>query len=297
MTDAAGRLVLAATPIGNVADASPRLRAELAAADIVAAEDTRRLHRLTGALGVAVAGRVLSYFDANEVGRTPELIAAARGGAHVLALTDAGTPSISDPGYRLVAAAAEAGVPVSVLPGPSAVTTALVISGLPCDRWCFEGFLPRRAAERRRRLAALATEARTLVFFEAPHRVPATLADLASAFGADRPAALCRELTKTYEEVRRGPLGELADEAAAGVRGEVTLVVAGAPAGAATAEPAELAAAVAAREAAGTPRKGAIAEVAAVRGIPKRVVYDAVVAAKAPSPAANAPPGKRLPAP
>ncbi|MEP6463967.1 MAG: 16S rRNA (cytidine(1402)-2'-O)-methyltransferase [Frankiaceae bacterium] len=281
MTDAAGRLVIAATPIGNVADASPRLAAELASADIVAAEDTRRMRRLAGALGVQVAGRVVSYYDANESVRTGELLSAALGGARVLLVTDAGSPSVSDPGYRLVTAAIEAGVPVSMLPGPSAVTTALVISGLPCDRWCFEGFLPRRGGERRTRLATLADEPRTLVFFEAPHRLAAALVDLAGAFGADRRAAVCRELTKTYEEVRRGPLGELAEWASGGVRGEVTLVVAGASTEAAgSVEPADLAAAVAAREAAGTARTAAIAEVATASGMPKRSVYEAVVAAK-----------------
>jgi 16S rRNA (cytidine1402-2'-O)-methyltransferase len=296
VTDTAGRLVIAATPIGNVADASPRLSAELASADVVAAEDTRRLRRLAGALGVHVCGRVVSYYDANEAGRTAELIDAVLGGAHVLLVTDAGTPSVSDPGYRLVTAAIEAGVPINVLPGPSAVTAALVVSGLPCDRWCFEGFLPRRAGERRSRLAELAAEPRTLVFFEAPHRLAAALADLAAAFGVDRPAAVCRELTKTYEELRRGPLGELADWAAQGVRGEVTLVVGGAPRRIARpVAPAELAGAVAAREAAGTRRKAALAEVAAGYGVPKRMVYDAVIAAKAG--AAIAPAGKPLRAP
>lgn len=297
---ATGALVIAATPIGNVADASPRLAAELATADIVAAEDTRRLRRLAAAMGVTTSGRVLSYYDANEVGRTAELIASASAGARVLLVTDAGTPSVSDPGYRLVTAAIEAGLPIRVLPGPSAVTASLAISGLPCDRWCFEGFLPRRGGERRARLAALAEETRTMVLFEAPHRLPAALADLVAAFGADRPAAVCRELTKTYEEVRRGPLRELAEWATGGVRGEVTLVVAGATSRIAEpAEPAKLAGAVVEREAAGLPRKEAIAAVATSSGVPKRVVFDAVVAAKS-APARSAPtsaPGKRLHAP
>jgi 16S rRNA (cytidine1402-2'-O)-methyltransferase len=203
----------------------------------------------------------------------------------VLVITDAGMPSVSDPGYRLVAAAVAAGLDVTALPGPSAVTTALAVSGLPVDRFCFEGFLPRKAGERRRALGALAAESRTMVFFEAPHRLAAAVRDLAAAFGADRQAAVCRELTKTYEEVRRGGLGELADWAAGEVRGEITLVVAGAEADASDrAEPEALAAAVAEAEQAGASRKDAIAAVARVHGRPKREVFDAVVAAKRDSP-------------
>jgi 16S rRNA (cytidine1402-2'-O)-methyltransferase len=195
-------------------------------------------------------------------------------------VTDAGMPSVSDPGYRLVAAAIEAGLAVTALPGPSAVTTALAVSGLPVERFCFEGFLPRRAGERQRLLGALSAEPRTLVFFEAPHRLAQSLADLAAAFGAHRPAAVCRELTKTYEQVRRGGLSELAEWAREPVRGEITLVVAGAPAPAAGAEPDDLVEQVAVREAAGQPRKEAIGEVARTAGVPKRAVFDAVVAAK-----------------
>ena len=273
-------LVLAGAPLGNVGDASPRLRAALADADVVAAEDTRRLRRLVGDLDVTLSGRVVSYFEGNEQGRTPELLAALRDGRRVLLITDGGMPSVSDPGFRLVAAAVAAGVAVTVVPGPSAVTTALAVSGLPSDRFVFEGFLPRKGGERRARLGQLAGDRRTTVFFEAPHRLAATLTDLAAAFGADRPAAVCRELTKTYEEVRRGPLGDLAAWAAAGVKGEVTLVVEGrtAPAEAPTA--AALAREVALREEGGEPRKEAIAEVARERGVPKREVFDAVVAAK-----------------
>jgi len=277
---AAGRVILAAAPLGDVRDASARLRTALASTPIIAAEDTRRVRRLCADLGVTPSGRIVSFFDANESSRVPSLLDALRDGEDVLVVTDAGMPSVSDPGYRLVVAAVDAGVPVTVLPGPSAVTSALAVSGLPVDRFCFEGFLPRRAGERRRALAALAGEARTLVFFEAPHRLAATLSDLAATFGADRPAAVCRELTKTYEEVRRGPLGALAHWADDGVRGEITLVVGGAPAGASEAGPAELAAAVAEREAAGETRKDAIAAVAVAHGRPKREVFDAVVAAK-----------------
>jgi len=273
-------VVLAATPLGDVADASARLGAALASAPVIAAEDTRRVRRLCADLGVTPSGRIVSFFDANESSRVPSLLDALREGEDVLVVTDAGMPSVSDPGYRLVIAAVDADLPVTVLPGPSAVTAALAVSGLPVDRFCFEGFLPRRPGERRRALAALAGERRTLVFFEAPHRLAAALSDLAAAFGADRAAVVCRELTKTYEEVRRGPLAELATWAEEGVRGEITLVVGGAPAVASTAGPAELAAAVAEREAAGQPRKEAIAEVAVSHGRPKREVFDAVVAAK-----------------
>ena len=276
MTSDTGRLVLCGAPIGNVADASPRLAETLAGADVVAAEDTRRLLRLARELGIRVR-RTVSYHDANETSRTPELLAAIRAGETVALVTDAGMPGVSDPGFRLVAAAAAEGLPVTVVPGPSAVTAAIALSGLPSDRWCTEGFLPRRPGERRTRLAELAAERRTLVFFEAPHRVGATLAALAEVFGPERLAVACRELTKTYEEVRRGPLGELAGWAAGEVRGELTLVVAGAPDVAPGAAPADLAREVADREAAGTPRKEAIAETAKERGVPKRVVYDAVV--------------------
>ncbi|CAM5534169.1 Ribosomal RNA small subunit methyltransferase I OS=Streptomyces tendae OX=1932 GN=rsmI PE=3 SV=1 [Streptomyces tendae] len=276
-----GTLVLAGTPIGDVQDAPPRLAAELAGADVVAAEDTRRLRRLTQALGVTPAGRVVSYFEGNESARTPELVEELAGGARVLLVTDAGMPSVSDPGYRLVAAAVERGVRVTAVPGPSAVLTALALSGLPVDRFCFEGFLPRKAGERLTRLREVAEERRTLVYFEAPHRLDDTLAAMAEVFGADRRAAVCRELTKTYEEVRRGGLGELAAWAAEGVRGEITVVVEGAPdkgPGEIGAE--ELVRRVRVREEAGERRKEAIAAVAAQAGVPKREVFDAVVAAK-----------------
>lgn len=274
-----GLVVLLGAPLGNPADASTRLRDELGAADVVAAEDTRRLARLARDLGITIPGRVVSYFEGNEDRRTPELVAAAREGARVVLVTDGGMPSVSDPGFRLVRAAIEAGVRVTAAPGPSAVTTAVALSGLASDRFCFEGFLPRKPGERRARLTALAAEERTLVFFEAPHRLDDTLRDAAAAFGPDRSAAVCRELTKTYEEVRRDPLGVLAEWAAAApVRGEITLVVAGAPPVAAVAPTtAALAAAVAEAETAGTARKEAIADVARRHGIPKRDVYNAVL--------------------
>jgi 16S rRNA (cytidine1402-2'-O)-methyltransferase len=273
-------VLLAATPLGRPDDASARLRDALATAAVIAAEDTRRLHRLCADLGVRPSGRVVSFFDANAAGRVPQLREALRDGQDVLVVTDAGMPSVSDPGYRLVAAAVAAGLPVTSLPGPSAVTTALAVSGLPVDRFCFEGFLPRKGGDRRRVLAGLANERRTLVFFEAPHRLAAALADLVTEFGPDRPAAVCRELTKTHEEIRRAPLGELAEWAAGEVRGEITLVVAGADESIDAPDATDLAAEVAIREAAGQPRKEAIAEVARGRDVPKRTVFDAVVAAK-----------------
>lgn len=275
--DGGGVLVLAATPIGRVADAPPRLADELATADVVAAEDTRRLKRLTSDLGVTVTGRVVSYFEGNEQQRTPALLEALQAGQRVLLVTDAGMPSVSDPGYRLVAAAVAADVHVTAVPGPSAVLTALAVSGLPVDRFCFEGFLPRKAGERARRLAALATEQRTMVFFEAPHRTAATLAAMAEAWGDDRPGAVCRELTKTHEEVRRGGLAELAAWADDGVRGEVTLVVQGAEeVRLVSTDESDLRAAVAEREDRGMSRKDAIVEVARLAGVPKREVYNLV---------------------
>jgi 16S rRNA (cytidine1402-2'-O)-methyltransferase len=275
--------MLAGAPLGDARDASSRLAEALGTAGLVAAEDTRRLRRLAADLGVRVPGRVVSYYDATEAARTPQLIEALQGGTDVLLITDAGMPTVSDPGYRLVTAAAAAGIRVTALPGPSAVTTALALSGLPSDRFCFEGFLPRKPGDRRRALAALRDERRTVVFFETPHRLAAALADAAELLGADRPAAVCREMTKTYEEVRRGTLADLADWAAGEVRGELTVVVAGAPAGRPAGVEVDgpaLAAEVARREAAGADRKAAVAAVARAAGVPKRAVYDAVVAGR-----------------
>lgn len=276
-TLATGILVLAGTPIGRVEDAPPRLAHELATADVIAAEDTRRLRRLCTEIDVTPAGRVVSYFEGNEAARTPALVEALLAGERVLLVTDAGMPSVSDPGYRLVAAAVAEGVRVTSVPGPSAVLTALAVSGLPVDRFCFEGFLPRKAGERGRRLAGLAAEQRTMVFFEAPHRTEAALRAMAEAFGGQRAAAVCRELTKTHEEVRRGPLEELVAWAGDGVRGEVTIVVTGAEAVAEVGDdPAQWRALVAELEADGLRRKEAILEVARRAGVPKREVYDAV---------------------
>jgi 16S rRNA (cytidine1402-2'-O)-methyltransferase len=273
-----GLVVLAATPIGDVDDASPRLLTALRSADIIAAEDTRRLRRLLQRLGLETAARVVSYFEGNEVARTAELLTELSAGQRVVVVTDAGMPSVSDPGYRLVVAAVAGGFRVTALPGPSAVLMALTVSGLPVDKFCFEGFLPRKAGERGRRLALLASEPRTMVFFEAPHRTEDTLRAMAQSWGDERPAAVCRELTKTYEEVRRGPLAELASWAAGGVLGEITLVVAGAPA-----TQGDLQSAVGDVEALvadGMQLKPAVAEVAGQLGLAKNALYAAVLNAR-----------------
>lgn len=273
-------LVLAATPIGDPRDASARLAAVLADADVIAAEDTRRTRRLLAALAVTPRGTLRSYHEHNEAAVTAELVEEMVAGRTVALVTDAGMPSVSDPGYRLVAAAVAAGVPVTCVPGPSAVLMALAVSGLPVDRFCFEGFLPRKAGERAAALADLADERRTMVFFEAPHRLAAMLSALADAFGEQRPAAVCRELTKTYEEVRRGPLGELAQWAEAGVKGEITVVVAGA---APAAVPLPVAvAAVRERVAAGERLKEAAADVALATGLSRKDLYNAALRPAAP---------------
>ncbi len=272
--------MLAATPIGDVEDASLRLRRLLAEADVVAAEDTRRLRGLASRMGVVIGGRVVSYHEHNEAERAGDLLEVVAGGGTVLVVTDAGMPAVSDPGFRVVEAAVTAGLPVTAAPGPSAVLTALALSGLPTDRFCFEGFPPRKPGERARALAGLATERRTLIFFEAPHRLADTLAAMSEAFGADRPAAVCRELTKTYEEVRRGPLGDLLAWALAGdVRGEIAIVVGG-DVGRAAVSTADLVAEVLARADAGERLKDAVSEVAEAAQVPKRDLYAAALAAR-----------------
>lgn len=268
--------MLAATPLGDVRDASARLVDALGTAEVIAAEDTRRLRSLAAALDVTPSGRVVSFYDQVETARLPGLLEALRDGRTVLLVTDAGMPSVSDPGYRLVAACVAEDIVVTCLPGPSAVTTALAVSGLPSDRFCFDGFPPRKQGERQRWFAALLDEPRTCVFFESPHRLADTLADAARVLGPDRRAAVCRELTKTYEEVRRGGLGELAEWAAEGVRGEITVVLA--PAEAREAPPMEdLVAEVRQRVAAGERTKTAAAEVAEAAGVSKKALYDAVI--------------------
>ncbi|MBA3488229.1 MAG: 16S rRNA (cytidine(1402)-2'-O)-methyltransferase [Longispora sp.] len=270
-----GQLILVGAPLGNVGDASARLSEVLSAADVIAAEDTRRLLRLAQDLGIELKGKIISYFEGNEEKRTPELTQILLDGASVALVTDGGMPSVSDPGYRLVRAALDAGIPVTVAPGPSAVTTALALSGLPCDRFFFEGFLPRKPSERRAVANKLATEERTLVFFESPHRIASGLVDLAGAFGEDRQAAVCRELTKTYEEVRRGPLGELATWAEeSSPRGEITIVVAGFTGSRERPTDDQLRAEVAERVAEGMSRRDAAADVASEYGLSRREVYN-----------------------
>jgi len=223
-----GRLLLGATPLGQPSDASLRLVAALSSADVVAAEDTRRVRTLAKALDVVIGGKIVSFFDHVETARVPALVDQISAGATVLVVSDAGMPLISDPGHRLVAACLDAGLPVQCLPGPSAVTTALAVSGLPSERFCFEGFAPRKQVARRTWLASLAGEQRTAVFFESPRRLPDCLRDAVAQLGPDRRAAVCRELTKVHEEVVRGSLDELAAWAADGVLGEITVVLAGA---------------------------------------------------------------------
>lgn len=271
-----GRVILAGTPIGDKDSASPALRRAIEGAALVAAEDTRRFHDLLRRLGISTSARIVSYFEGNESERTPELVEALQSGTDVLVVTDAGMPLVSDPGYRLVQAALAVGVPVTAVPGPSAVLTALAVSGLATDRFCFEGFLPRKEGPRRRRLEELAHEPRTMVFFEAPHRLAEFLDDAAGVLGADRAGAVCRELTKTYEEVVRLPLGELTDWAREHARGEITVVIAGAPDdGAEDVDPLEL---VRVRIGQGEKLSAAVAEVAAATGTNRKQLYAAALA-------------------
>src|SRR5829696_4689248 len=273
-----GKLVVCATPIGNLEDASPRLARALAEADLVACEDTRQTRKLLAHLGVTT--RITSYHEVGEKERAAELAERVAAGLRLALVTDAGMPAVSDPGYHLIGACLERGVPVEVVPGPSAAMAALVVSGLPTDRFCFEGFLPR---QRDRRLAELAAEARTMVFFEAPHRVLATLDAMAAAFGPDRTAAAVRELTKVHEQVLRGPLAEVRERLAdQGPRGELTLVVGGLPPWAArpAARPADLAAEVARLVEGGTSTRDAVTAVAEATGTPRRSVYQAVLDAR-----------------
>lgn len=279
-SDGPGRIVLAATPIGNTGDASARLMELLATADIVAAEDTRRLHRLVQSLGVTVAGRIISYHEHNEAAKTSELLDQVRGGKTLVMVTDAGMPAVSDPGFRLVEGAVAAGLKVTAVPGPSAVLTALALSGLPTDRFCFEGFLPRKAGERAGRLAELDAERRTMVFFEAPHRLEPMLRALRERFGPDRRVAVCRELTKTYEEVIRGTLTELLHWAENNeVRGEIAVVVGGAPERE-PGTPEDHVAAVNELVAQGVRLKEAVATIAEDVRVSKRELYSAVLAAR-----------------
>ena len=271
-----GSILLAATPIGDVRDASPRVVEALQGADIVAAEDTRRALALASRLGIKLGGRLIALHDHNEAEKAAGIVEAARGGARVVFVSDAGMPTVSDPGFRLARAAIDAGVPLSVLPGPSAPLVALALSGLPSDRFAFEGFLPRKDGEATRYLQDLATDPHTLIFFESPRRAAATLFRMADVFGPGRRAALCRELTKDYEEVRRGTLGELA-EGADDILGEVTIVVAGYEH---SARAEDHVGAVLALAAEGMRLKDAAAEVAAATGARKNDLYKAALAAK-----------------
>jgi 16S rRNA (cytidine1402-2'-O)-methyltransferase len=269
---------LAATPLGNPGDASPRLKSAIESASIIAAEDSRRFHRLCADIQVTFTARVLSFFEGNEEDRTRELIAELKTGATVLVVSDAGMPTISDPGFRLMRDAIAEGIEVSVIPGPSAVTMAVALSGLPTDRFSFEGFPPRTAGARLATFEKLRFEERTMVFFEAPHRLTDSLVDAVNVFGAERLGAICREMTKRYEETIRGNLGELSAWATANeILGEITLVIAGAVTDSASLTAADMVGRVREFEAAGMDRKSAIATVADEFGIAKRLVYAAVV--------------------
>ena len=270
-----GLILLAATPIGDVEDAPPRLRRALADADLIAAEDTRRLLNLAGRLGVPLTSPVVSLYEHNEAERAGELIAAAQQGKFVLVVSDAGVPTVSDPGFGLVRAAIDAGVRVSAVPGPSAALTALSVSGIASDRFCFEGFLPRKRGDRRRALSDLTAERRTMIFFESPRRVGETLADMAEILGAERAAALCRELTKTHEEILRDTLGNLSSQVSGGVLGEVTLVVAGAPELVVSLP--DLVRTVKALVAGGVRLKDAVSDVAEASHVSKRELYEAAL--------------------
>jgi 16S rRNA (cytidine1402-2'-O)-methyltransferase len=271
-------LVLAATPLGNPLDASARLKMAIESAEIIAAEDSRRFHRLASDLGVTFTARIISFFEGNESDRTQEILTLLREGKEVLVVTDAGMPTISDPGFRLMRDAIAEKLPTIVIPGPSAPTMAIALSGLPTDRFTFEGFAPRAHGARTSFYESLRFEERTMVIFEAPHRLHESLVDAASILGADRAAAICREMTKTYEETIRGPLSELIAWASAReVLGEITLVIAGVVAGSEVRTADDAVARVREYEAAGMDRKGAIATVAEEFSIPKKIVYAAVV--------------------
>ena len=271
-------LILAATPLGNPGDASPRLKAAIESASIIAAEDSRRFHRLCSDIEVTFTARVLSFFEGNEEDRTRELLGELQSGASVLVVSDAGMPTISDPGFRLMRDAINLGIEVNVIPGPSAVTMAVALSGLPTDRFTFEGFPPRASGARLASFEKLRHEERTMVFFEAPHRIGDSLGDAVAVFGAQRRAAICREMTKRYEETIRGTLAELSSWADSNeVLGEITLVVEGASTDSASMSADEMVARVREFEGAGMDRKAAIASVAQEFGIAKRLVYAAVV--------------------
>jgi len=274
-------LILAAAPLGNVLDASAHLREAIVAAKYVAAEDSRRFTRLCRDLGITYTAKVISFFEGNEIERIDELMEILQSGNDLLVITDAGMPGISDPGYRLIRAAIERKIDVKVLPGPSAVTTALLLSGAPSDRFCFEGFPPRTSGARLSWFEKLAQEERTIIFFEAPHRLPECISDAVKALGTERKGAICREMTKTYEEIIRGTLGELEEWATSNeVLGEITVVIEGFDPSSQSYSEADLIALVLAKESAGISRKDAIADVAHEIGVAKREVFDAMVSSK-----------------
>jgi len=274
-------LILAAIPLGNPGDASARLKEAITSADFIAAEDSRRFGRLCAELGITYEAKIFSFFEGNENERLEPLLEILATGKDLLVVTDAGMPGISDPGYRLTREAIARDIPIRVLPGPSAVTTALLFSGLPTDRFCFEGFLPRTSGARITALEKLRNEERTMIFFEAPHRLLESLRDAVTVLGSDRRAAICREMTKTYEETIRGTLSELVDWASSReILGEISLVLAGFDPSGRIFSPEDLADMVLARESQGESRKEAIAEVAKATGIAKREVFDVMVAHK-----------------
>jgi len=271
-------LTLAATPLGNPGDASPRLKAAIEEAEIIAAEDSRRFHRLASDLGVTFTAKIISFFDGNETARTQEVLSFLQAGKRVLVVSDAGMPTISDPGFRLTRDAIALNIPVVVIPGPSAPTMALALSGLATDRFTFEGFLSRSSGARQSHLESLRFEERTMIIFEAPHRITECLTDAIEVFGGNRQAAICREMTKTYEETIRGTLDELLQwSRSKEILGEITMVIAGVPQGSAEKTADEMVARVREFEAAGMDRKDAIATVAKEFELPKKVVYAAVV--------------------
>ena len=271
-------LTLAATPLGNPGDASPRLKAAIENAEVIAAEDSRRFHRLASDLGVTFTAKIISFFDGNETARTQEVLALLQAGKRVLVVSDAGMPTISDPGFRLTRDAIALNIPIVVIPGPSAPTMALALSGLATDRFTFEGFLSRSSGARQSHLESLRFEERTMIFFEAPHRITECLNDALEIFGSNRRAAICREMTKTYEETVRGTLAELlAWSTSKEILGEITMVIAGVPVGFAAKTADEMVARVREFESAGMDRKDAIATVAKEFDLPKKVVYAAVV--------------------
>ena len=277
-------LILAGTPLGNPKDASTRLLAAIAGATVIAAEDSRKFHRLCKDLEVHFSGRVISFFEGNETDRTQELLALLKSGVDVLVVSDAGMPTVSDPGYRLMRDAIAADIDVLVIPGPSAVTMAIALSGLPTDRFVFEGFSPRASGAREKFFAQLRHEERTIVWFEAPHRLAESLADAIEVFGSDRLAVMCREMTKTYEETLRATLGEILTWAKENeVLGEITMVIAGAPADSQEISASGMVARVREFEAAGMDRKAAIATVAEEFSVAKRDVFAAMVDAKSTS--------------